>query len=145
MASIEKHKRKIERYSLVINLRQAQGKTFREIGKTIGVSPAYANQIYKSGVRSLDFKRNHWERSGLTTHASLSIWNANFKTKREVLSAVESGALAAGCMRGYGKTTHNEVLAWIGRPDLIKIKTPMTCPHCGKVVSFHALRASVNE
>ena len=109
-----------ERFHKALKLRR-EGKTFKEIGKKLGVSYARANEIYHKAIK-LEKKGElppAWT-YGLKTKVANSLIAAGFNSKDEVIKALESGTirLIPGSSRstviGIGKHSLIEISLWAG-------------------------------
>jgi len=117
-----------ERFYNAIKLRK-KGKTFNEIGKELGVSYARASEIYYKAIK-LEMAGDlppKWT-YGLKTKVAKSLLVFGFKSKKEVVDALESGAIrlipgsSRSTIAGIGKHSLMEISLWAG------IETPEQKP-----------------
>jgi len=97
------------------------GKTFKEIGQSIGVSPSRASQVYYRAL-SLDnmTKQPHKWTYGLETKTANALISAGFESKDEVIASLNSGELGIdpitgrGTFYGIAQKSISEILQWAG-------------------------------
>ena len=96
-----------------------QGKTFKEIGESLGVCDVRAREIY-GRAREVLLGPGHWT-DALGVRTQNVLLNAGLNTVNEVKEAISSGKLrphqgGAREMRAlnYGKKSHEELVEFLG-------------------------------
>jgi hypothetical protein len=107
-----------QRRDLAFALRQ-QGKTFRQIGKVLGVCPERAREIY-GRAREITLGRHHWT-EGLSIRIQNVLLNAGLFTMEAVEEAIKARKLRPHWrplkvekLRNYGKKSHYELCEFLG-------------------------------
>ena len=124
-----------ERLTRVIQLREHQDKTFKEIGQAIGCCSGRAQQLYHHAKRKQEYhaKGDNQLYYGLTVRAANCLYNANITEKSQVAQFVAEGRLKK--IRNCGLKSQIEICKWAGVPPPAKptprIHVPKLCPHCG--------------
>jgi Sigma-70, region 4 len=134
------------RHARVIEMREVEKRTWRQIGAEFGVGVERSRQIYAQAKRIDDPDRPFY---GLSTRSANILgyrlyWLGRREevdgilcykdlTREDVRKAYEVGILRANSCRGMGKKTFKEIAAWAGfeLPPRPKKKVKL-CPHCGK-------------
>lgn len=109
-----------ERFRMTIQLRKA-GKTFRQIGKELGISHGRASEIYHKAISMEKAGKlpPQWTQ-GLKTKVAQSLTEAGFKSKTEVVSALKSGTIrlipssGRSTVAGIGRRSIEEIFVWAG-------------------------------
>jgi len=109
-----------ERFQLSILLRN-KGKTFRQIGKELGVSYGRASEIYHKAVK-LERERKlppQWTH-GLRTKVANALIDFGYKNKAEVINAIKKGEIrlhpntGKSTIPGIGSQSLEELSIWAG-------------------------------
>lgn len=107
-----------QRRDLAFALRR-QGKTFREIGKALGVCDVRAREIY-ARQREILIVPGHWT-DELSVRIQNVLLNAGLNTMDEVENAIRTKRLnpnrnvpAEFRTRNYGKKSHEELVEFLG-------------------------------
>ena len=108
-----------ERMLRIVMLRELEGRTFKEIGSSIGVCWQSAAMIYHKAM-SIKARNKTGEDDpyfGLSVRAANCCNNAGLMTRLEIESAIKDGRLhpknKSRCI-GYGKKIHIEIQKWLG-------------------------------
>lgn len=93
-----------ENQLLVLKMRKT-GKTFREIGQSIGISPSRASQLYAraTNIEKRSATEDNWT-LGLTRKLANTLIAAGFKDKQTVVDALTSGKFGVNPVTGKGNT-----------------------------------------
>jgi hypothetical protein len=134
------------RHARVIEMREVEKRTWRQIGAELGVGVERSRQIYAQAKRPDDAGKPYY---GLSTRAAnilgCRLYDLGARedvggvlcykdlTREDVRKALAAGKLRAKSCFGLGKKTLAEIAAWAGfklpqRP----VKKVKLCPHCGK-------------
>jgi hypothetical protein len=134
------------RHARVIEMREVEKRTWRQIGAELGVGVERSRQIYAQAKRPDDPDRPYY---GLSTRAANILAYRLYRfgrreevdgilcykdlTREDVRKAYEVGELRRNSCYGMGKKTLAEIAVWAGfeLPPRPKKKVKL-CPHCGK-------------
>jgi hypothetical protein len=121
---------------LILNLREFENKTFKEIGQLIGRSRSQAMVLYRRAKqRQEDYKAGEKENPYfmLSFRSANICENAGLKNRSQIEDAINTGHLhpKSKFFRNYGWKSHIEIHQWLGLPipqqDRPRLKV---CPHC---------------
>jgi hypothetical protein len=129
-----------ERLTRVIQLREHQDKTFKEIGQAIGCGAQRAAQLYHTAKRRQE-RHAQGESAdpyyGLSVRTSNCCNNRNLMNREQIAAAIKDGTLhprASAHCRNFGWKSYKEIHKWLGLPEPVKtvrVYVAKVCPHCG--------------
>ena len=97
------------RLCLVVKLREADGKSFQEIGQAIGCSRQWARQLYSRAKQP----KQDGPYAGLSNRAIRCCNNAGLLNREEIAHAINDGTLHPSRCRNFGWKSYDEVLNWL--------------------------------
>jgi len=125
-----------ERLVLILNLRESENKTFREIGQLIGRSGTQAMVLYRRAKQRQEYYEAGQKEDPyymLSYRASNICKDAGLENRSQIEDAIKTGHLhpKSKFFRNYGWKSHIEIHQWLGLPipeqDRPRLKV---CPHC---------------
>ena len=112
-----------DRLILVLNLRECEKKTYREIGKQIERSGTMALCLYRLAKRiQKDYEGGEKVNPyfGLSFRAMNICSNADFMDRNQITEAIKSGELHPTKQRNHGWKSYIEICEWAGLPTPIR-------------------------
>jgi hypothetical protein len=129
-----------QRHQWVKRQREEGKRTFRAIGKELGIGGQRVAQIYWEAVSELKAERNN-PYCGLTTRAANILFYNEIRTPQAVRELWDGKKLQVEIGRGLGVATRNEILRWAGIEEPVEAEAKR-CRLCGRKLSGPTRAAS---
>jgi hypothetical protein len=99
--------------------REKGKRTFRSIGKELGIGGQRVAQIYHEAVWEAKAQRDNPYR-GLSRRAANILFYNEIRTRQEIGERWDGKELSLRVRRGLGVATRNEILRWAGLEEPVK-------------------------
>jgi hypothetical protein len=128
-----------QRHQWVKRQRDEGKRTFRAIGKELGIGAQRVAQIYWEALSELKAEQNN-PYCGLSTRAANILFYNEIRTPQGVRELWDGKKLQVRIGRGLGVATRNEILRWAGIEEPVEAEVKR-CPLCGRKLASN-LRSS---
>jgi hypothetical protein len=129
-----------ERQQWVKRQREEGKRTFRAIGKELGIGGQRVAQIYQEAVSGLKAERDN-PYCGLSQRAANILLYNEIYTPEAVRGLWDGKKLRVRMRHGLGVVTRNEILRWAGIEEPVEAEVKR-CPLCGRKLSGPTRAAS---